>query len=427
MGDVGITNETGTKETGTTKAGTNATGRSASRKEVRRQSARILVVDDIEDNRDLLVRRLQREGYHDTSVAADGEAALKLIAAQNFDLVLLDVMMPVCNGYEVLERLRATDRLHELPVIMISALNELESVVRCIELGAVDYLPKPFNPTLRRARVNATIEQKRLRDAVRAHLARIEAELEAARKLQAGMVPTAFPAPTAARPVEIYAMMESAREVGGDLYDFFFAADGRLVLFIGDVSGKGVPAAMFMAQTKNLLRLITGFLLRGDAGAATPAAILRRVNQELCEGNSMMMFVTGFFGMLDVGTGDLHFSCAGHEAPYLVNAAGLSPVAGAQGLVLGLSGDWEYETAAIRLAPGDTLYLYTDGITEAFDAANAAFTRQRLEDALLRGAGESLDRLVQGTVAAVRDFVGDAAQSDDITCLAIRRLDAASV
>jgi phosphoserine phosphatase RsbU/P len=337
--------------------------------------------------------------------------------------VLLDIMMPVCNGYEVLERLRAANRLHELPVIVISAHTELDSAVRCIELGAVDYLPKPFNPTLLRARVNATIEQKRLRDAVRTHLRRIEAELDTARKLQAGMVPTRFPAPTAARPVEIHATMHPARQVGGDLYDFFFAADDRLVFFIGDVSGKGVPAAMFMAQTKHLLRLIAGFLLEADVAAATPAAILRRVNQELCEGNSMMMFVTGFFGMLDARSGELHFTSAGHEAPYLVNADGVSPVSGAQGLVLGLTADWEYETAMIRLAPGDTLYLYTDGITEAFNPHNEAFARPRLEAALRANAGQSLDGLVEATVTAVRDFAGDAAQSDDIACLAIRRLD----
>ena len=167
--------------------------RAAPRRDVPRQTARILVVDDIEDNRDLLVRRLRREGYHDTQVAADGEQALRLIDTQAFDLVLLDIMMPICNGYEVLERLRAANRLHELPVIVISAHTELDSAVRCIELGAVDYLPKPFNPTLLRARVNATIEQKRLRDAVRAHLTRIEAELDTARKLQAGMVPTSIP------------------------------------------------------------------------------------------------------------------------------------------------------------------------------------------------------------------------------------------
>jgi sigma-B regulation protein RsbU (phosphoserine phosphatase) len=312
--------------------------------------------------------------------------------------------------------------LHEIPVIMISALNELDSVVRCIELGAVDYLPKPFNPVLLRARVNATIEQKHLRDAVRANLARIEAELETARALQASMVPTVFPAPTSGRPLEIFAVMESAREVGGDLYDFFYTADDRLAFFIGDVSGKGVPAAMFMAQTKNLLRLITGFLLSAESDTATAAGILRRVNQELCDGNSMMMFVTGFFGLLDPRTGVLEFCNAGHESPVLVNSSGVAPVVGAQGLVLGLSAEWEYEATAIQLDPGDTLYLFTDGITEAFNSENEPYTRQRLEDTLRGVRQQPLDRLVAETVAAVRIFAGSTPQSDDITCLAVRRL-----
>jgi DNA-binding response OmpR family regulator len=124
----------------------------------------LLVVDDNEDNRYTLSRRLTREGYTTVVTATDGREALDLLAARPFDLVLLDVMMPELNGYEVLERLRADDRLRHVPVIMISALDQLESVVRCIELGAEDYLPKPFNPVLLRARVGACLEKKRLRD-----------------------------------------------------------------------------------------------------------------------------------------------------------------------------------------------------------------------------------------------------------------------
>src|ERR1700674_5766256 len=124
---------------------------------------------------------------------------------------------------------------------MISALNEIDSVVRCIELGAVDYLSKPFDPVLLKARVGASLEKKRLRDEVRAHLRRMEEELESARQLQMSMVPTAFPQPTAQRPIEIFAMMEPAREVGGDLYDFFENDDGAFCFLVGDVAGKGVP------------------------------------------------------------------------------------------------------------------------------------------------------------------------------------------
>src|SRR5580765_4250763 len=201
---------------------------------------RLLVVDDNEDNRYTLILRLEIEGYQDITTADDGEAALALLRTQRFDLVLLDVMMPKVDGYQVLEQLKAEGRLHNIPVIMISALNEIDSVVRCIELGAVDYLSKPFDPVLLKARVGASLEKKRLRDEVRTHLARMEEELESARQLQMSMVPTVFPPPTAQRPIEIFATMEPAREVGGDLYDFYETADGKLCLLVGDVSGKGV-------------------------------------------------------------------------------------------------------------------------------------------------------------------------------------------
>ena len=384
--------------------------------------ARILVVDDIEDNRHLLTRRLQREGYRDIAHAGDGEEALALIAAAPFDLVLLDVMMPKCDGYQVLERLKAGGRLHELPIIVISALNEIDSVVRCIQLGAVDYLPKPFNPTLLRARVTATLEQKALRDAVRAHLTRIEAELDSARKLQMSMVPSVFPAPTPDCPLEIFAMMEPAREVGGDLYDFFPTEDGRLAFAIGDVSGKGVAAAMFMARTKNLLRVVTGLLQHAEGGQADPAAIVARVNRELCEDNDTMMFVTLLFGIIDARSGAVAFCNAGHDPAYRLGPGGIAAVDGPQGMALGISPDWAYRTGALRLAPGEALYLYTDGITEAVAPGDAMFGKERLEPLLRSLAEAPLARVIGDTVQAVRDFAQSCPQSDDITSLALRLL-----
>ncbi|HLI21807.1 MAG TPA: SpoIIE family protein phosphatase [Stellaceae bacterium] len=382
--------------------------------------ARILVVDDVEDNRHLLTRRLNREGYRDVVTAADGEEALALLADKVFDLVLLDVMMPKCDGYQVLERLRADGKLHELPVIMISALNEIDSIVRCIQLGAVDYLPKPFNPTLLRARVSATLEQKALRDAVKAHLARIEAELESARRLQMSMVPSVFPAPTPEQPLEIFAMMEPARAVGGDLYDFFPTEDGRLAFLIGDVSGKGVAAAMFMARTKNLLRVVTGLLRRAEGGAALPSDIVARVNGELCADNEMMMFVTLFFGIVDPKSGLVLFCNAGHDPAYRLGAGGIAPAVGPQGIALGVNPAWKYETGELRLAPGEALYLFTDGITEAMAPDDALFGKERLEERLRGLTDAPLARMIGETVRAVRDFAATCPQSDDITALALR-------
>jgi len=318
--------------------------------------------------------------------------------------------------------LRADGRLLDLPVIVISALDEIDSVVRCIQLGAVDYLPKPFNATLLRARVGASLEQKGLRDALRAHLTRLEEELEAARKLQMSMVPVDFPAATPERPIEIFAAMEPAREVGGDLYDFFPTADGRLAFAIGDVSGKGVPAAMHMARTKNLLRVVSGLMQAADGGVASPAEIVTRVNQELCENNDTMMFVTLIFGIIDPKSGAVVLCNAGHDPAYRLSEAGVIAVEAPQGMALGIMSTWAYETAVLTLAPGEALYLFTDGITEAMDVTDALFGKERLEAALQGSTTGPLDQLIATIAAAVNGFAQGCPQADDITSLAIRRL-----
>jgi len=383
---------------------------------------RLLVVDDNEDNRYTLILRLELEGYQEISVADDGEAAIELLRTQEFDLVLLDVMMPKLDGYQVLERLKAEGRLHNIPVIMISALNEIESVVRCIELGAVDYLSKPFDPVLLKARVGASLEKKRLRDEVRAHLARMEEELESARQLQMSMLPTVFPSPSKQRPVEIFAMMEPAREVGGDLYDFFDCDDGTLCFLIGDVSGKGVPAALFMARAKNLIRLITRLARGADGAALGPAEIVGMVNRELCQDNAGMMFVTLFFGMLDPKTGDLRFTNAGHNPPYRLDGKAVEAVTLSKGRPLGLRTTSTYETGSLTLAAGETLYLYTDGVTEAHNRTGELFAEQRLETVLRESAGDSTNIVVTAVGDAVQRFADGAAQSDDITAMALRWL-----
>lgn len=155
------------------------------------QGGLILVVDDSETNRDILARRLTREGY-EVECATDGARALEALGGRKFDLVLLDIMMPGLNGYQVLERLKATPELRDIPVIMISALDEIDSIVRCIEMGAEDYLPKPFNPVILRARVEASLEKKRLRDREQAYLAQLRVEREKSERLLLNILPSAI-------------------------------------------------------------------------------------------------------------------------------------------------------------------------------------------------------------------------------------------
>jgi sigma-B regulation protein RsbU (phosphoserine phosphatase) len=384
----------------------------------------LLVVDDNDDNRYTLGQRLKRLGYTNLTTAVNGREALELLRARTFHLVLLDIMMPELNGYEVLEHMRADARLRGIPVIMISAVDELESVIRCIELGAEDYLPKPFNPTLLRARVGASLEKKRLRDEVDAHLARIEQELEAAREIQLGMVPSDFPAPTPDAPVEIHAALHPARQIGGDLYDFFYRDPQTLCLVVADVSDKGAPAALFMARTKTLVRLMATLLPMPDGRRPGPDDVVARVNEELCRDNRQGMFATVFFAMLDLARRELSYCNAGHTVPYVVDRNGATATLdGARGKPVGIRPTFGYAAAARSLAPGDWLFLYTDGVTEAMNGAGELFEEQRLEASLKAAAGDRSEEVVRRVVAEVRAFAGDAPQSDDIAAMAVRLVD----
>jgi sigma-B regulation protein RsbU (phosphoserine phosphatase) len=384
---------------------------------------RILVVDDNDDNRYTLTLYLGLEGYTDVTVAEDGEQAIAALQTDRFDLVLLDVMMPKVDGYQVLTWAREQPDLAELPVIMISALNEIDSVVRCIELGALDYLLKPFNPVLLRARLQASLEKKRLRDQVNAHLARLRDELETARRLQLSMLPQSFPAPSPDHPLDVFARMEPAREVGGDLYDVFSAPDGRFCVLIGDVAGKGMPAALFMARTRSLVRVVTELMGEGIA----PSDIIARVNQELCANNADMMFVTLFFAMLHLDSGELQFCNAGHNPPYHLSPAGVVRIESHKDLILGVRRGSAYATGRLILAPGDALFLFTDGVTEANDIAGAFYGEARLEAVLAGAAGQASVAVIRAVSESLCGFVGAAEPFDDVAMLALRRLDPAAL
>jgi phosphoserine phosphatase RsbU/P len=381
----------------------------------------LLVVDDNEDNRYTLMRRLTREGYTNLTAVADGREALDLLRSKLFDLILLDIMMPGVNGYEVLEHMKADPTLREIPVIMVSALSELDSVIRCIKLGAEDYLPKPFNSTLLRARVGASLEKKLLRDAVRASLARLEQEMDAARKLQIGMLPLVFPACTPEQPVEIHALMEPAREVGGDLYDFFYASEHLLCFLVGDVSGKGAAAAMFMARTRSLVRMAAQLWRKTSADQITPLRIIEPVNHELCQNNRDRMFVTLFFGILDTKSGVLTYVNAGHLAPWVLHACGsIGAVSNKPAMPLAVRAGAAYEEQTATLLPDDTLFVFSDGVIEAMNAADQFYGNERLQADLCVARELTPKEIVYAIKAKVDDFTGEALQSDDVTMLALR-------
>ncbi len=377
----------------------------------------ILVADDNPVNVDLLTRRLTQQGHRVTS-AANGRIALDLLHAEPFDLLLLDIMMPEMSGFEVLRVLRAEDRLHDLPVIMISALDDVDSVVQCLKLGAVDHLPKPFNPVILNARIGASLSIKRLRDKANAFLEQIESELKTARELQLMMVPRNFAAADHPGSISICGSLEPARRIGGDLYDFFYGEDGHLYFLIGDVCGKGIPAALYMTRTKTLFRLVAEEAGRGET-SPDAAAILSRINHELARDNPSLIYVTAVMGRLDPATGAFDLANAGHPMPLLVDAAsGVSTFETSNGLPLGLVDDKAYKTHSASLSAGTTIFLYTDGVTDTLNLKDEQFGDDRLF-AALAGAAPRPAALIADLGARLAEFAGATEPFDDITMLAI--------
>lgn len=385
-------------------------------------SASILVVDDVAENRDLLVRRLKRLGITEIEQATNGIEALAAIGRRNFDVVLLDIMMPELDGFGVLEKLKADGRVTDLPIIVISALNEIDPIVRCIELGAEDFIFKPFNPTLLRARVLATLEKKLLRDQTREELRRKQAELNEARTLQLALVPPPFKAIMRDRQITINVLLVPAKEVGGDLVDHFRVGDDLLIVALGDVSDKGAGAALMMARTHSLVR---GLSARPDAADLfrDPANALRLVNAALATGNDTCMFVTFLLGTYDIAASRLTYVRAGHVPPFLRRPdASVERLTQSGGLPLGLMEDAPYKSAAVDFNPGDALLILTDGFTEAAEPNGQLFGDQRIAQHL--GSSEPAERdTLDALVKDVRSFEAGRPASDDMAAilLAVQR------
>jgi len=309
--------------------------------------------------------------------------------------------------------------LVDTPVIMISAATETDIVVRCIELGAEDYLPKPFNPTLLRARLGSVLDKRALRAEVRAQLSRLERDLAQARAQQLAMVPSEFPGDGSR--YTIHAAMHPAREVGGDLYDCFEITPDHLFLAVGDVSGKGMPAALFMARARSTLRATAMQIHELTGAIPRPADIVRLANKELCRNNESCMFITLFAGMLDLTTGEIGFVNAGHVRPIWLAADGtVSEIACPADLPLGIMDDVPHRTTSVRLQAGDALVVITDGLPEMMDPTEAFYTQQRVMSDLQDVAAAEPAALIAEICDRVIKFAAEAERADDVTALAIR-------
>jgi serine phosphatase RsbU (regulator of sigma subunit) len=396
-----------------------------------RAPARVLVVGPAAADRDTLESHVQREGYVVDTAGGGGEALAKL-RAEPFDLVLLDAHLPGMDGPRFLEALRSDAELAQVPVIAVSAMHDIESIARCLESGADDYLPRVFRPAMLRVRLRAALDRRRLRDAES-----LTREMDVARNIQRDFLPEKLPL---AMGVQLEAALQPAREVSGDFYDaFLLPPSGAVVLVVGDVCDKGVGAALFMALFRSLIRasadpigggaiqMIGGrrTLVRQALESASAADLLVRVagftNDYIARLHGRTnMFATVFLAALDPRDGQLDYVNAGHEPAIVIAPDGTTLELRPTGPALGLMPDMAFNASQAKLERGHSLFAFTDGLVEARGPAGEAFGNGRLRDAM-RANSTSAAKLVPGVMAALKAFTGQAEPHDDVTLLAATR------
>lgn len=381
---------------------------------------RILLVDDEPLNLDYLQQELEDKEY-ELLTATNGKEALDAIKESPPDLVLLDIMMPIMDGFVVLEQVKSDPDTRHIPIIIISANNDLPSVVKGIQRGAEDYLPKPFEPVILHARITASLDRKRLRDQEQLYLQSLENELNIARNIQKEFLPRELPQ---VQGWEIAAYFKAAKFVAGDYYDAFTLPDGNLVLVLGDVCGKGVGAALFMTLFRSLIRAASSSLVldRSLAPAERIMAAVHSTNQYIAETHEdALIFSTLFVGLLDSSSGTLTYINAGNESPYLMRVSGDMEELRPTGPVIGFDRKAKFASAETRLEPGDSLLAFTDGIPDSKNLEHEFYGRERLVDFLKRGISSPVE-CVNRLGGDLDIFIGEAEQFDDITMFALRRL-----
>ena len=373
----------------------------------------ILIVDDTSANLRLLSQMLAEQGYGVRAVTS-GERALASASAAPPDLILLDIKMPGMNGYEVCEQLKADPLTRNIPVIFISALDEIQDKVQAFAVGGVDYVTKPFQFKEVLARTETHLSLRRLEKQLREANSKMEQELALAGKVQSSFLPGDLPAPAG---WQMAAALNPARQTSGDFYDLVLLPDGQLGLVVADVVDKGVSAALFMTLSWILIR---SYAMEYPT---EPQRVLRAVNDRLLAEIDTGQFVTVFYGILDPATGVLAYCNAGHPPPYLYSAqpGDLAKPLSRTGMALGVTDSESWERAIAQLDHGDALVLYSDGVTDAENVEGTPFGHDRLKVRAGASRGRPAGKILDALIAAIQEFAGEAVQSDDVTLMVLTR------
>lgn len=382
------------------------------------ETYKILVVDDEPDLQPLILQRMRRSirsGRYTFVFAQNGVEALERLDEQpDIDMVLSDINMPRMDGLTLLEQIPKVNP--NIRSVIISAYGDMKNIRTAMNRGAFDFVTKPLDfKDLKHTIGRTLIHLLEWREALasRDQLIMLQNELDVASKIQQSILPTRFPNTDN---YQVFANMEPARNVGGDFYDILMLEGDHLGLAIADVSDKGVPASLFMMSSRTLLK--------GTAiGVPEPGKVLGDVNDLLYEDNDAAMFVTVIYAIYSPATGEFTYANGGHNPPLIVHSDGTStllPLIG--GIALGIAPGMKFPQETMTLAPGDTLLLYTDGVTEAMNSDREEFGMDRLREVFEGRPPRSSEETNQAVFKAVHAFAADYPQSDDITCLTLSRM-----
>lgn len=385
-----------------------------------RADHKILVVDDEPDLQMLMMQKFRKQvksKEYEFLFAENGSEALEMVSNHSdLSLILSDINMPKMDGLTLLDELRKLDRA-DLKTVMVSAYGDMENIRTAMNRGAYDFVTKPIDfkdleTTIEKtiSEINRFLKSKEME----AQLEALNYDLDMAARIQQKILHQDFPVFPEDNRFEIFANMIAAKHVGGDFYDFFKFDDDHLAFFIGDVAGKGMPAAIYMAVCRTMLKAI-------GSEVKSPSDCITKVNNMLIPESDISTFVTVFYGLLNVKTGELSYCNGGHNLPYIQSADGaVTELDNVGGLLLGKFENAPYDMNTIQLNPGDTIVTFTDGVTEAEDEDGSFFDEERVITYLKKQPGKSLDSLVKGLFLEVMKFTGAADQSDDITVLSVQ-------
>ncbi len=383
---------------------------------------KILSVDD-EAPLELLMRqyfrRKIRNGEYEFFFAHNGLEALAILYNNpDIEIILSDINMPEMDGLTLLAKVNEM-RNPALRVIMVSAYGDMKNIRQAMNNGAFDFATKPIDMEDLSLTIEKAIEQiKFVHESQKEHtqLESLKRDLNTARDIQQYILPQVFPPfPEDNDKLDIYALMEAAKDIGGDFYDFFRIDDDRIALVIADVCGKGIPAALFMAVSRTTIHA-------KGMQCSSAGECLTESNRLLAAYSVDNMFVTVFYAIYNTKTGFVSFCNAGHNPPHILRADGtVEELPYPKNTIIGAFEGIDYKEDTLQLERGDSLVMFTDGVTEAMNPEEQEFGKERLDNAIKGMADKSCQQVIGTVMAAIKDFANGAEQSDDITMLVLKR------